>query len=101
MRHFLSPTLTIGSLARGVIARSAQRLLVAASRSTKRLPSADRRARRCAVDLPSVTPPADPNGLAAPLAAEQPVTFDDARCPSRPKAGQRLQIRSSSRTVAG
>lgn len=96
MRHFLPPSLTIGSLARGMVARSAQRLLVAPARSTKCLPTANRRALRRAVDLPAVARPADPDRLAAPLAAEQPVTLDDARCPSRPKAGQRSPIRSSS-----
>ena len=101
MRHFLPPTLTIGSLARGVIARSAQRSLVAPARSTKCLPAANRRALRRAVDLPAVARLANPNGLAAPLAAEQPVTLDDARCSSRSKAGQRLPIRSSSRTSSG
>jgi hypothetical protein len=101
MRHFLPPTLTIGSLARGVIARSAQRPLVAPARSTECLPAANRRALRRAVDLPAVARPANPNGRAAPLAAEQPVTLDDARCSSRPKAGQRLPIRSSSRSSSG
>ncbi len=42
MRHFLPSPLTVGSLTRGVLARSAKRLLVAPARSLKRLPPPNR-----------------------------------------------------------
>ncbi len=75
MRHFplAEPlTTTVVSLTPGVTNASRPRRLIATSRCFQRHPTSGARADRPAVDLPPVTPRADPHLLAAAPTQEKP-----------------------------
>ncbi len=75
MRHFLRLPVAVGSLAGGVIHRSAVGLLVATPGSMKRLPPGDLGTAVEAIDVAPVAQNAHPDLLVAALAVVQTVSW--------------------------
>jgi hypothetical protein len=85
MRHFLLPALPVGHLACGVIPGSAECRLVPATSPSQRLLAPDLGTPLVAVDVPAITPPADPHLPVTPRAVVKPITLLDHRNPRPPK----------------
>ena len=89
MRHFLRVPLAPARLTMGMLEAALKRLLVALPGGLQTLAPGLLRARRGAIALAVITPPAHPQLLLAERTVEQPVADDVDRTTSSP---QRLDV---------
>ena len=85
MRHFLRLSLSVRQLTGGVLASSSAGRLVPPAGPLQGLPASDLGAPLMTVDIPVITPPADPNLAMAPRAVVKPIALFEHQDPRHQK----------------